>query len=257
MKIAVCGAAGRMGQAILAVVKADDGLTVSGAFDVDGNFAIVGGTPKIAPVKDLENSLSETDVLIDFTNPQSALENAQTASKHKIPIVIGATGFSAEQKEELAQISQIIPIVLSPNMSVGVNLLFKLVEETAKKVSGYDIEIVELHHNKKKDAPSGTAAKLAECAARGKGKNIDDVGVYGRHGIIGERKKDEIGVMAVRAGDIVGDHTVYFAGTGERIELTHRAHSRDAFAAGAVRAAKWIVGKPSGLYDMQDVLGLK
>jgi 4-hydroxy-tetrahydrodipicolinate reductase len=257
MKIAVCGAAGRMGQAIVAVAKADETLEVSGAFEVDGNFAIGSGTPKILSVKDLDREISKSQALIDFTNPESALENAEIASKHKIPVVIGATGFSAEQKEKIAQISKNIAIVLSPNMSVGVNLLFKLVEEAARKMSDYDIEIVELHHNKKKDAPSGTAAKLAECAARGIGKNIDEVGVYGRHGIIGARKKDEIGVMAVRAGDIVGDHTVYFAGPGERIEFTHRAHSRQSFAAGALRAAKWLVGKPSGLYDMQDVLGLK
>jgi len=254
MKIAICGAAGRMGRAIIGIAKADGNIEVSGAFEFDGNSAIGTGTPKILPVKDLGKELPKSDVLIDFTNPESTLSNLETAAKHKIPVVIGTTGFTQEQKNKIAETAKIIPVVLSPNMSVGVNLLFKLVEETARKISDYDIEIVELHHNKKKDAPSGTAAKLAECAAKGIGKNIGEIGVYGRQGIIGERKKDEIGVMSVRAGDIVGEHTVYFAGPGERIELTHRAHSRDTFAAGAVRAAKWLIGKPAGLYSMQDVL---
>jgi 4-hydroxy-tetrahydrodipicolinate reductase len=256
MKIAVCGAAGRMGQAILSVAEADSDVEIAGAFEYDGNSSIGTGTPKILPVKDLCKEISKADVLIDFTSPESALSNLETASKNKIPAVIGTTGFTAEQKEKIEQISKIIPVILSPNMSVGVNLLFQLAEEVAKKIPDYDIEIVELHHNKKKDAPSGTAVKLAECAAKGINKNIGEIGVYGRKGVIGARKKDEIGIMSVRAGDIVGDHTVYFAGPGERIELTHRAHSRDTFAAGAVRAAKWIAGKPAGLYSMRDVLEL-
>ncbi|MDR3113080.1 MAG: 4-hydroxy-tetrahydrodipicolinate reductase [Endomicrobium sp.] len=256
MKIAVCGAAGRMGQAIIGVAKVDGGVEIGGAFEYAGN-PVVGQTIcgiVIDSVRNLDAEISKSDVLIDFTSPESALSNLETASKRKIPAVIGTTGFTLEQKEKIAQISKIIPVVLSPNMSVGVNLLFKLVEEAAKAMPDYDIEIVELHHNKKKDAPSGTAAKLAECAALARGKNIGEAAVYARHGVIGERKKDEIGVMSVRAGDIVGDHTVYFAGPGETIELTHRAHSRDTFAAGAVRAAKWLYGKSAGLYSMKDVL---
>ncbi|MDR3256345.1 MAG: 4-hydroxy-tetrahydrodipicolinate reductase [Endomicrobium sp.] len=257
MRITVCGAAGRMGQSILTIVKSDEGIQIIGALECNGNEAIGTGDPIIYSVSDLEKLLSETDALIDFTNPCSALKNLEIAKKRKVPVVIGTTGFTEEQKKKITEISKNIPIVFSPNMSVGVNILFKLVEAVAKTVPDYDIEIVELHHNKKKDSPSGTAVKLAEIAASSIGKNINDVGVYGRHFADSVRKKDEIGVLSVRAGDIVGDHTVYFVGNGERIELTHRAHSRDTFAAGAVRAAKWIVNQTPGLYDMADVLSLK
>ncbi|MDR1941543.1 MAG: 4-hydroxy-tetrahydrodipicolinate reductase, partial [Endomicrobium sp.] len=201
--------------------------------------------------------LPDADVLIDFTNPDSALKNLDVARLLKKSVIIGTTGFISEQKDKISEIAKDIAIVLSPNMSVGVNLLFKLVEEVAGRIPDYDIEMVELHHNKKKDSPSGTAVKLSEIAAKAIGKNISDVGVYGRKSVMAERKKDEIGILSVRAGDIVGDHNVYFAGPGEMLTLTHRAHSRDTFAAGAVRAAKWIMGKEPGLYDMQDVLGLK
>ena len=257
MKILICGAAGRMGQAILSLAKADDKIEIAGSFEFDASPAVGTGIPAIMPVKDLRKFLPKADVLIDFTNPESALKNLETAAKFKTAVVIGTTGFTSAQKKKISAAAKIIPVILSPNMSVGVNILFKLVEEVAKKVPDYDIEIVELHHNKKKDAPSGTAAKLAEIAATAIGEKIEDAAVYGRRGIIGARKKGEIGVMAVRAGDIVGDHTVYFAGSGERIELTHRAHSREPLAAGAVRAAKWIAGKKTGLYDMSDVLNLK
>lgn len=257
IKILVCGAAGRMGQAILSVSKSDENIEVAGALEYEGSAAIGTGAPEIVSIEELDKFLPKADVLIDFTNPDGALKNLELAKKHKKPVVIGTTGFIAEQKEEIAKIAKTIPVVMSPNMSVGVNILFKLVDSVAKRIPEYDIEIVELHHNKKKDSPSGTAAKLAEVAASAIGQNISEVGVYGRKSVMGERRKDEIGVMSVRAGDIVGDHTVYFAGPGERIELIHRAHSRDTFAAGAIRAAKWLVDQKSGLYDMQDVLGLK
>jgi 4-hydroxy-tetrahydrodipicolinate reductase len=257
MKITVCGAAGRMGQAILAIAKSDENIEIAGALEYDGSKAIGTGDPVVSSVVDLEKFLPETDALIDFTNPESALRNLEAAGKYKVPVVIGTTGFNEEQRKKILKISKSIPTVFSPNMSVGVNILFELVETVAKKIPDYDIEIVELHHNKKKDSPSGTAAKLAEIAAVSIGKNIGDVGVYGRYSSNAERKKDEVGLHSVRAGDIVGDHTVYFAGSGERIELTHRAHSRDTFAAGAVRAAKWVAGRKSGLYDMADVLSLK
>jgi len=246
-----------MGQSIIAVAKADGNVQVCGAVEYNGSPALGTGTPAIIPVSEIEKVLPETDVLVDFTNPESALKNLEAAKKYGKPAVIGPTGFTAEQKEKAAEFAKSIPVVMSPNMSVGVNILFKITQEVAKIIPDYDMEIVELHHNKKKDAPSGTAAKLADILAQSRGKNIGEVGVYGREGIIGERKKEEIGVMAVRAGDIVGDHTVYFAEHGERLELTHRAHSRETLAAGAVRAAKWIAGKKPGLYDMQDVLGLK
>ncbi|MDR1122694.1 MAG: 4-hydroxy-tetrahydrodipicolinate reductase [Endomicrobium sp.] len=257
MKLAICGAAGRMGQSIIAIVKDDSEVQISGAFEFEGSKAIGTGSPIILPVTDLEKILKNTDVLIDFTNPESTLKNLSFAVKQKVSVVIGTTGFSKEQKKKICEVSKVIPIVFSPNMSVGVNILFKLIEEVAKKNPDYDIEIVELHHNKKKDSPSGTAAKLAEVAAYSIDKDIKDVVVYGRHSANSARKKNEIGILSVRAGDIVGDHTVYFVGSGERIELTHRAHSRDTFAVGAIRAAKWVVGKKFGLYDMFDVLSLK
>jgi 4-hydroxy-tetrahydrodipicolinate reductase len=254
MKITVCGAAGRMGQTILAIAKSDESVKIVGALEYDGSRAIGTGDPVISSIGDLEKFLSETEVLIDFTNPESALRNLEAAGKYKVSVVIGTTGFNEEQGKKIMEISESIPVVFSPNMSVGVNILFKLVEAVAKKIPDYDIEIVELHHNKKKDSPSGTAAKLAEIAAASTGKNISDVSVYDRHFADAVRKKDEIGLHSIRAGDIVGDHTVYFAGPGERIELTHRAHSRDTFAAGAIRAAKWAAGRKPGLYDMMDVL---
>ncbi|MCL2144591.1 MAG: 4-hydroxy-tetrahydrodipicolinate reductase [Endomicrobia bacterium] len=257
MKITICGAAGRMGQSILDIAKIDETVQVCGAVEYESSSAIGTGHPVIIPVSKIEEVLPATEVLVDFTNPDTALKNVELAKKYKIPVIIGTTGFIAEQKEKIAEAAKKIPIVLSPNMSVGVNILFKLVEEVTKLIPDYDIEIVELHHNKKKDAPSGTAAKLSEIAAAAMGKNINDVGVYGRKTVLGDRKKDEIGVLSVRGGDIVGEHTVYFAGIGERIELSHKAQSRNTFGAGAVRAAKWIVGKEPGLYDMQDVLGLK
>jgi 4-hydroxy-tetrahydrodipicolinate reductase len=257
MKLAICGAAGRMGQAIIAISKEDSSIQISGALEHEGSKAIGFGNPIISSVNNLEKVLKDTNALIDFTNPESALKNLEVAIKQKVSVVIGTTGFSQEQKNKIVEASKIIPIVFSPNMSVGVNILFKIVEEVVKKVPDYDIEIVELHHNKKKDAPSGTAAKLAEVAACSVGRDITEVGVYGRHCVDVARKKEDIGVLSVRAGDIIGEHTVYFAGPGERIELTHRAHSRDTFAVGAIRAAKWVVDKKPGLYDMSDVLSLK
>lgn len=257
MKITVCGAAGRMGQCILELAKTDEAVQVCGAVEYDASPALGSGTPAIISAASIEEVLPETEVLIDFTNPDSALKNLEVAKKHKIPVVLGTTGFISEQKEKIAEAAKEIPVVFSPNMSVGVNILFKLVREVATLIPDYDIELLELHHNKKKDAPSGTAAKLADIIATAIGKNINEVGVYGRKAIMGERKKDEIGIMSIRGGDIVGEHTVYFAGTGERLELTHRAQSRSTLGAGAIRAAKWVVGKEPGLYDMQDVLGLK
>ncbi|MDR3048857.1 MAG: 4-hydroxy-tetrahydrodipicolinate reductase [Elusimicrobiota bacterium] len=256
MKIVVCGAAGRMGQAILNLAKADTSIEISGAVEFDESPAIGTGSPKISKASELPAILSADTVLIDFTNPQSALKNLEIARQKETAVVIGTTGFDASQKEQISKVAKEIPVLLSPNMSIGVNLLFKLVQEVSKAVSDYDIELVELHHNKKKDAPSGTAVKLAEIIADALGRNIEKDAVYERHSVNKARSKDEIGIMSVRAGDIVGDHTIYFAGPGERIELTHRAHSRDTFAAGAIRAAKWLSTQKSGLYDMQDVLSL-
>ncbi|MDR3330950.1 MAG: 4-hydroxy-tetrahydrodipicolinate reductase [Endomicrobium sp.] len=257
MKIIICGAAGKMGQAIITMAKSDDDVEILGTMECDGNKAVGSGDPIILSISDLEKFLFEADVIIDFTNPESSLENLEMAKKHNTPIVIGTTGFIESQKRKITEISRNVPVVFSPNMSIGINILFKLIEDITKIIPDYDVEVVELHHNKKKDSPSGTAEKLAEVVALSRGKNINDVVVYGRHFLNKTRKKDEIGVLSVRAGDIVGDHTVYFAGLGDRIELTHRAHSRSAFAAGAIRAAKWISNQKPGLYDMSDVLSLK
>jgi len=196
--------------------------------------------------------------VIDFTIPDATLEHVRVAAEGKKPIVIGTTGLNSAQIGDIEKFSAVIPVVLAPNMSLGVNVLFKLVGEVSKTLGGdYDIEIVEMHHRFKVDAPSGTALKLAELAAKGLGVKLEEAGVFGRKGLIGERKPKEIGVMTLRGGDVVGEHTVIFAGLGERIELTHRASSRDTFARGALRAAKWVVDKLPGLYSMQDVLGLK
>lgn len=197
------------------------------------------------------------DVIIDFTTCKSTLENLNYASNTKTPIVIGTTGFNEEEKAKIIEASKEIPIVFSPNMSLGVNLLFKLVETVAKILGDeYDIEIIEIHHRFKKDSPSGTAIRLAEIIAQALGRNTKECVRTGREGLVGERSREEIGVLAVRAGDVVGEHTVIFGGLGERIELAHKAHSRETFARGAIRAAKWLVGKGPGLYSMFDVLGL-
>ncbi len=266
IKIAVTGAAGRMGGRIITAVKDAEGLELAGAAERPGH-AMVGqdagliagcGQLGVAISDDLEKALAAADVLIDFTFPDVTLKNLEVCSRLGKKMVIGSTGFTPEQREWVAKLAQDIPVVLAPNMSVGVNACFKLLQETAKILGdGFDVEIVELHHNKKKDAPSGTAVRMGEVVAEALGRDYDDCAVFHREGMTGERSKEEIGMQTVRGGDIVGEHTVYFIGMGERIEITHRAMSRDMFARGAVRAAEWLGGKVPGLYDMQDVLGLK
>jgi 4-hydroxy-tetrahydrodipicolinate reductase len=254
-KIIVCGAAGKMGVRILDLARQDANIQIAGAVEYAKHPAIGIGDPAIRGA--LREVISAGDVIIEFTSPAATLEHLAEAVDKKRAMVIGTTGFKPEEEKAIHSAASRIPIVFSPNMSVGINLLFKLAAEVAGIIPGYDIEIVELHHNQKKDAPSGTAVKLAQVIAGALDRDLDKVGVYGRHGVIGPRKKEEIGVLAVRAGDIVGDHTIYFAGLGERIELTHRAHSRDTLAAGALRAARWVVAQKPGLYDMQDVLGFR
>ncbi|NIM03970.1 4-hydroxy-tetrahydrodipicolinate reductase, partial [bacterium] len=214
-------------------------------------------TPKVKVTDNLEKIIDTAEVVIDFTNPQASLKNLEVASRFKKAVVIGTTGHTEQEKKLVAEKAKTIPLLMAPNMSLGVNLLFRVVDVVAKVLKGYDVEIVEAHHNRKKDAPSGTAAKLGETIAQSLNLNLKEAGVYGRKGMVGPRKPQEIGVHSVRAGDIVGEHTVIFAGTGERLELTHRAHSRDCFARGAVEATKWIVRQSPGLYDMQDLLDLK
>ena len=264
MKICVAGACGRMGRRILEMAAAD-GVEVGSALDISDNRGVElvygmesGISGKITVTDSPGEALSNADVLIDFTQPEGCVRNVMAAVQLGRPAVVGTTGLGPDQIEILRQASQQVAVVHAPNMSVGVNLLFKLVQEVASILGpSYDVEIVESHHNRKKDSPSGTALRLAERVAQGLNWNLDDVIRHGREGMVGPRSGREIGMHAVRGGDIVGEHTVMFIGPGERVELTHRAHNRDNFARGALVAAKFAVTAPPGLYDMQDVLGLK
>jgi 4-hydroxy-tetrahydrodipicolinate reductase len=255
-----------MGRRIGFMVNEHPGLEVAAGFersdcpDIGRDMGGLGGygTVNIAVAEGLDSVIDRGDVIIDFTFHQATMQIARRAAEKNRAMVIGTTGLSPENLEELRELTAHFPCVQAPNMAVGVNVLFKL----AAKVAGilgndYDMEIVEAHHRMKKDAPSGTAMKLGEVMAEAVGRDINDVGVFARHGIIGERSDREIGLQTIRAGDIVGEHTVYFAGAGERLELTHRAHSRDNFARGASLAAAWVVNQPNGLYTMFDVLGLQ
>jgi len=207
---------------------------------------------------DLSGLMDRSDVVVDFTTPPATMGHLRIVSQHRRGIVIGTTGFSPAELDELRAAAKVIPCVCSPNMSVGINVIYKVIGEMAKTLGeDYDIEVIEAHHRLKKDAPSGTALKMAEVLARAVNRDLAQVGVYARKGLIGERTRGEIGIQTIRAGDIVGDHTVLFGTMGERIEVTHRASSRDTFARGALRAARWLVKQPPGLYDMLDVLGLK
>jgi len=266
IKVAVAGAAGRMGSTIIKLVLQDEDLELAGAFEAPGHQAVgkdvgelVGAGNLGVVVEDaFEKAVASCDVVVDFTFHTASLENVRKNAEFKKAMVLGTTGFTPEELEEVHRIAkENFPLVQDYNMSTGINLLCKLVELTAKVLSsGYDIEIIEAHHRMKKDAPSGTALKLARVIASALGRSEKNYR-FCREGIIGERDPLEIGIQTIRGGDIVGEHTVMFAGIGERIELTHRASSRETFARGALRAVKWIVGKPNGVYTMQDVLGLK
>ena len=265
-KVIVAGAAGRMGQRICYMVHQHPDLTLSAAFEQAGSPALGKDAGELAGVgnigvaiaEGLEAVIDQGEVIIDFTFHKATMEFAKVAAKHGRAMVIGTTGLSAEDLDVLRDTAaNHFPCVQAPNMAVGVNVLFKLVEKAASVLGdSYDVEIVEAHHRMKKDAPSGTALKLGEMAAAGLGRDLAEVGVFERNGIIGERTDKEIGIQTIRAGDIVGEHTAYFAGPGERIEITHRAHNRDNFAGGAAKAAAWVVSQPKGLYTMFDVLGL-
>jgi len=265
IKAGVLGAAGRMGQRIISLIAQTEGITLAGAVERKAHpllgkemYADIGrGGLPVRLTDDLNSILPEIDVVIDFTDVTTTLVSIEATAAQKIPAVIGTTGFSPSESVQLKEMMKEIPSVFSPNMSIGVNLMFKIVDEVARVLKDQcDVEIIEAHHRLKKDAPSGTAVRLSRIVAEGLQQNLDTAGVYGRKGIVGERKPGEIGVHAVRAGDIVGEHTVLFAGTGERFEITHRAHSRDTFAGGAVRAAIWVAGKQPGNYSMADVLGI-
>ena len=266
IKVIVAGAAGKMGARLINAVYRSPKLELTGAFERPdhpwiGQDAGTGaglGELGIKLAGSLKEVLSDGEVIIDFTEAGASLRNMVEAAEAGRAMVVGTTGFTAEQQARIRELSGRMRLMVAPNMSVGVNLLFKVVGDVARILGqGYDLEIVEAHHRLKKDAPSGTAVRLADILAEATGRKMSDCGVYGRQGMVGQRTDDEIGVLAVRAGDIVGEHTVLFGGIGERIEITHRAHSRDTFAQGAARAAAWLVEQEPGLYDMQDVLGLR
>ena len=263
IKVIVSGVCGRMGSIIARLVHQEKELELVGALEKENHQSLnrdVGellglGKSGVTVRSDLEGVIKQGNVVIEFTNPQTTLRHLQIAAENEKAMVIGTTGLSKEELEKLKNFSQNIPCLLSPNMSVGVNLLFRIAEEAAGLLGeDYDIEIVESHHRFKKDAPSGTAKKLAQVLARARKFNPDKAVVCGREGMRGERKREEIGIHALRAGDIVGEHTVLFGGLGESLRLAHRAHSRETFARGALKGARFIVKAPPGLYSMKDVL---
>ncbi|WP_206441522.1 4-hydroxy-tetrahydrodipicolinate reductase [Amphritea opalescens] len=266
IRIAVTGAAGRMGKTNIEAIQATDGL-VLGAAIVEPTSSLIGadagevanvGKLGVEVVGSLAQVVDDFDVLIDFTTPKSTLANLALCAANGKAMVIGTTGLNEAERNELNSFAEQMPIVFASNMSVGVNLCFKLLADAAKALGDdYDVEIIEAHHHHKVDAPSGTALSMGEVVADALGRDLRQCAVYGREGQVGARTKEEIGFVTIRAGDVVGDHTVLFATEGERVEITHKASSRMTFAKGAVRAASWLAEKENGLYDMQDVLNLK
>ncbi|MDW5441408.1 4-hydroxy-tetrahydrodipicolinate reductase [Polaromonas sp. SM01] len=265
LRIAVAGASGRMGQMLVEAVRGSDDCQLTGALDVASSpglgsdaTAFLGHASGIAITSDLTAGLSGSQVLIDFTRPEGTLAHLAKCRELGIKLVIGTTGFSDAQKAEIAAAAKDIAIVMAPNMSVGVNVTLKLLEMAAKAMAtGYDIEIIEAHHRHKVDAPSGTALKMGEVIADALGRDLKDCAVYAREGVTGERDPSSIGFAAVRGGDVVGDHTVMFLGTGERIEISHKSSSRAGYTQGSLRAARFLAGQRTGLFDMFDVLNLK
>ncbi len=257
MKVAIAGAGGRMGQALIEAVLADGGLQLAAALDAAGSPALGRQAGALKIGADLA-VLAAADVLIDFTRPEGTLVHLEACLARGKPMVIGTTGFSEAQKSRILDAAKRIPIAMSPNFAIGVNVVFRLAQTAARALGdAYDVEIVEAHHRHKVDAPSGTALKLGELVAGALGRKLGDVATHGREGDTGERPAKAIGFHAIRGGDIVGEHTVIFAGAGERVEVAVRSQSRSTYAAGALRAAQWLKGRGPGLYDMFDVLGLK
>ena len=262
-KVIVCGGCGKMGSKVAQLIYQNKDMGLIGIIespshpDKGKNWGMSVGLGKTGVIitDNLEEIIQKADQIVEFTNPKVSLQHLEIISKYKKAMIVGTTGFSPEDIERISKLAQDVPFLFSPNMSLGVNLLFKLAAETAAALGDdYDIEIVEAHHRFKKDAPSGTAKKLAQEIAKAKEVNLDEVAIYGREGIIGERKKGEIGIHSIRSGDITGEHTVMFTALGERLELTHKAHSRDTFAYGTIQAIIFMEGKPASFYEMKDVL---
>ena len=265
MKIAVAGASGRMGRMLIEAIHNADDATLAGALDIEQAPSIgtdastfLGVPANVLIESDLAKGLSNAEYLIDFTRPEGTLRHLEYCAAHGIKMIIGTTGFDEAGKAAIAAAAEKTAIMFAPNMSVGVNVTMKLLEMAAKSFAeGYDIEIIEAHHRHKVDAPSGTALKMGEVIAEALGRDLDDCAVYAREGVTGPRDPSSIGFATIRGGDIVGDHTVLFAGIGERIEITHKSSSRVTYAHGSLRAARFLANKSTGLYDMQDVLGLR
>ena len=271
LRIAIAGASGRMGRMLIDAVDDASDLVLSAALDRDdspviNNLSSTRPNSTVTISSDIDAALSGSDVLIDFTRPEATLAHLEACASHSVKLVIGTTGFDTAGRDAIAAASKRTAIVFAPNMSVGVNIVFKLIEEAARALSnghanaganGYDVEIIEAHHRHKVDAPSGTAIKMGEIVAGAMGVELADVATYGREGTVGERKPSTIGFSTIRGGDIVGEHTVLYAGLGERIEITHRANSRAGYVAGSLAAARFLADRQRGLFDMQDVLGLR
>jgi 4-hydroxy-tetrahydrodipicolinate reductase len=263
--VVIAGAAGRMGSRLVALLQDEPGLKLVAALEAPGHVALGRDAGEVAGISrlgvpissDPDEVLKRDRILIEFSVPEASLSHLRIVARTGGRAVIGTTGFSAAQKGEVTELARQAPILLSPNMSVAVNVAFRVLADIARMLGDdYDVEITETHHRFKKDAPSGTALRLAEVVAESLGRDLSKTAVYGRQGLPGERTRTEIGMLSLRSGDVVGEHTVSFGALGERLELTHRAHSRDTFARGALRAARFIAGAQPGLYSMQDVLGL-
>lgn len=263
MKVAIAGASGRMGRMLVETVLATDDIELGGALDVPSSPAIghdaaafLGRSSGVAITADLRAGLADADVLIDFTRPDGTLAHLAACRELGVKAVVGTTGFTEAQKAQIAEIARSVAIVMAPNMSVGVNVVLRLLDVAARALNeGFDIEIIEAHHRHKVDAPSGTALAMGEVVARALGRDLRECAVHGREGVTGERDPGTIGFSAIRGGDIVGDHTVLFAGTGERIEITHKSSSRATYAQGSLRAARFVADRAPGLYGMDQVLG--
>lgn len=265
LRLAIAGASGRMGRMLIEAALSDDQVQLVAALDIAGcpmlgrdAGELLGVVTDVRITDDTDAALAGADCLIDFTRPDGTLIHLQACRRHRCSLVIGTTGFDATGKAAIADAAQHIPVVFAPNMAVGVNAVFKLLDVAARILNeGYDVEVIEAHHRHKVDAPSGTALRMGEVVAQALGRSLEECAVYGREGLTGERPATQIGFSTIRGGDIVGDHTVLFAGTGERIEITHKSASRVSYAKGAIRAGKFMRDKTAGLFDMQDVLGLR